>query len=372
MDKPGSYERTRFLNNQASRRFRLRKRAETETVKAYSVVLQRVNVTLRKREETLRQLRDVLLEAYINSKDSSGLDLAVYCERMRKISEKDPLPDISNHRIIRESREIRTALHSELAQYEGLNAIFYRPMKKGPGFMTTMEDEGWLRLLQLIENYSGEPEQQTSQPVSVIVPPPSSSPVTDLSMSTAKKFVSTNTTTTPKSTVTTIDEIFPRKPIPIDQNYQRKRAYLPTTTTPTVASVSPRISLPPGTSLLRINQTTKEAEPVMLGPTGMKISGQRKSVSPTRDDMKRRRKLASIEADVIPSKVTTEPCGLDMLFPISGSSDPPPTSGHSPPLLEVSRTAAILWNVNVTDSKPRSSEVADLKIKQELEQIIGV
>ena len=76
MDKPGSYERTRFLNNQASRRFRLRKRAETETVKAYSVVLQRVNVTLRKREETLRQLRDVLLEAYINIKDSSGLDLA--------------------------------------------------------------------------------------------------------------------------------------------------------------------------------------------------------------------------------------------------------------------------------------------------------
>ena len=53
----------RDLNNEASKRFRMRRRTEKESVNVSRVVLQSVNGILRQREETLIKLKQILREA---------------------------------------------------------------------------------------------------------------------------------------------------------------------------------------------------------------------------------------------------------------------------------------------------------------------
>ena len=161
------YKRTRFLNNQASKRFRLKRRTEKEAVNVSRVVLQSVNGILRQREETLIKLKEILHHACMDGESTE--------EAFKKLQEeikKDANMNISNQRLIRESVKLRTVPIITIAECEGLDAIFKRPMKKGPGIMSQVKDDALLELMEVMEK-SKNNKSPTESPKSPIEAPKS-------------------------------------------------------------------------------------------------------------------------------------------------------------------------------------------------------
>ena len=106
----------RYLNNEASKRYRMKRRAEKESMNVSCLVLEGVNGILRQRVETLIKLKQILRQAYMKRESKE--------EAYKKLQEeiqKDAIMNISNQRLIRESVKLRTVPIITIADYEGLD-----------------------------------------------------------------------------------------------------------------------------------------------------------------------------------------------------------------------------------------------------------
>ena len=405
------YHRTRLLNNEASKRFRMKRRAEAETLRVSSVVLNKVNRTMKARENTLLAMRKVLRKACsdINQNDNSceeELDCLKLPERLNQIARKDPRMDIPNQRLVNESKVIRNTPGLDLLELESqrLETFFRRPLKKGPGVVSRLEDEEFLDLLQHIRDSSEDKKKvqeeeataPTSRPVSVIVRRPVSKPVTEVPLlsertcSNSTSFVPILPKPIPQPRVTSRKEDAIKKMvsssvevIPIDKNYQRRKPF-PQQIKPDLTLSVQRLGLPPGTAIKRVRVPSAKPKhvPIILKSrmteknllkdvtmkTGVEIFpiSKNQKMKPRFPPSKPHVTITRVKPEVKP-----EPCSLDSLFPISGNTDPP-LDKPDLPLLEVSRQSSILWNINVTHPVPSDPEAgSNIKIKQELEDIIG-
>ena len=400
------HNRVRYLNNQASKRFRLKRRTEKESVNVSRVVLQSVNGILRQREGTLIKLKQILHQACVSEESKE--------EAYKKLQEeikKDANMNISNQRLIRESVKLRTVPIITIAECEGLDAIFKRPMKKGPGIMSQVKDDALLELMELMEKSksnkspSEAPMSPIETPISPIETPMSpidahrvpvieKIPVTG-AMSGSNIPVSRQTKTNTflvrrdspkkehciKSLLSQVN--FSVDIIPINKKVPRR--ILPQPPIKPDVSIT-LVDVKPQTSLLiprtpMISSNIKKTTPVSSYPVfnekKLPMGGKRKSSVEIFPQMQEKKWICpanSILPNLTISKVKSEPSGMDMLFPISREChpDPPPT----PQIVEVSKDAAILWNINVTESRsqdcikvePVDSDPVDTFIKPKLEK----
>jgi len=390
----------------------MKRRAEAETLRVSSVVLSKVNRTMKARENTLLEMRKVLRKACsdINQNDNSceeELDCLKLPERLNQIVRKDPRMDIPNQRLVNESKVIRNTPGLDLLELESqrLETFFHRPLKKGPGVVSRLEDEEFLDLLRHIRDSSEDTRRvqeeeeaataPTSRPVSVIVRRPVSEPVTEVPLlsertSNSTSFVPILPKPIPQPRVTARKEDAIKKMvsssvevIPIDKNYQRKKPF-PQQVKPDLTLSVQRLGLPPGTAIKRVRVPSAKPKhvPIILRSrmteknllkdvtkkTGVEIFpiSKNQRMKPRFPPTKPHVTITRVQPEVKP-----EPCSLDSLFPISGNTDPPLDKPHLP-LLEVSRQSSILWNINVTHPVPSDPEAGSgIKIKQELEDIIG-
>ena len=354
------YNRVRILNNQASKRFRLKRRKEKESVNVSRVVLQSVNGILRQREETLTKLKQILHQACMNGESKE--------EAYKKLQEqiqKDANMNISNQRLIRESVKLRTVPIITIAECEGLDAIFKRPMKKGPGIMSQVKDDALLELMEVMEksNRSKSPIEAPKSPIDaihvpVIESPPSARSENIIPVSRQTK---TNTFLTKrdlpkkehciKSLLSQVN--YSVDIIPITKNVPRRILPQPPIkpdVSITLVDAKPQTVLMPRTPMLSSNNTTpfsKQAvSPPVFNEKNSLLRGKRKSAVEIFPQTQEKKWFCTTTLPSLTiSRVKSEPSGMDMLFPISRDVHPDPSQ-----IVEVSKDAAILWNINVAES----------------------
>ena len=387
------HKRVRFLNNQASKRFRLKRRTEKESVNVSRVVLQSVNGILRQREKTLIQLKQILHQACLN-----GETKEVAYKNLQEEIQKDANMDISNQRLIRESVKLRTVPIITIAECEGLDAIFKRPMKKGPGIMSQVKDDALLELMEVMEksNRSKSPIEAPKSPIDAIHVPVIESPPSSRSENIipVPRQTKTNTFLSKrdlpkkehciKSLLSQVN--FSVDIIPISKNVPRRILPQPPIkpdVSITLVDAKPQTVLMPRTPMLSSNNRTRFSKQAVSPPVFYEknslLGGKRKSaveIFPQTQEKKCFTLSSWFCPTTLPSltisRVKTEPSGMDMLFPISRDSHPDPSQ-----IVEVSKDAAILWNINVAESnrsedcikvEPVDSDPVETFIKPKLEK----
>ena len=381
------YQRTRFLNNEASKRFRLKRRTENESVNVSRVVLQSVNGILRQREETLIELKKILHQACMNGESRE--------EAYKKLQEqvqKDANIDISNQRLIRESVKLRTVPIINIAECEGLGAIFKRPMKKGPGIMSQVKDDALLELMELMEKNKNiqSPIESPKSPTVALETPKESRPAPVLPL--IGRGLSSNKITVPSPTKT---RTFLSKREPGSVGMSEKEQYLKTLLSQVNFSVEiiplrehiPRRILPQfqaepdvsitlvdaksQTSVLRprtpiFSSNIKKTTPVSMARLSPSIfnenisfvGGKRKEsgleIFPQMEEKRWICPANPALPNLTISRIKSEPPGVNMLFPTSTQSE---AESHPipPQVVEVSKDATILWNINVAESKSQDN-----------------
>lgn len=364
------YERTRFLNNLASKRFRLKKRTEKESVNVSRVVLQSVNRVLRQREETLIKLKQLLHQACMN-----GESIEEANKKLREEIQKEANMDISNQRLIRESVKLRTVPIITIAECEGLDAIFKRPMKKGPGIMSHVKDDALLELMELMEK-SKNSKSPIQAPKSSTEAPPKSNHVpfiaTPLIPIPGKKTPVSGQTKTktflskrdPKEDLsknehymkTLLSQVnFSVEIIPIHRNVPRRILPLfPSTpdVSITLVDAKPNTSMliPSTVSTPIISSNITKPIPVFNEKSSL-LGGKRKAtieIFPQKEEKKWICSGNSTLPNLTITQIKSEPSGIESLFPISREYPPHPSAAQ---IVDVSKDNAILWNVNVAESK---------------------
>jgi len=363
------YKRTRFLNNEASKRFRLRKRTEKESVNVSRVVLQSVNGLLRQREQTLIKLKEILHQACLSGESKE--------EAYRKLQEeiqKDANMNISNQRLIRESVKLRTVPIITIAECEGIDAIFKRPMKKGPGILSQVKDDSLPELLDLMEQSKNNENPSVKSPIKPTeanrVPPlipligmSERKPPVPSQIKT-KTFLSKREPSVEKGhhIKTLLTEVnFSVEIIPLRKNVPRS---LLQPTKPdvsiTLVKAKPQTSVlmprpPIVTSSLNTKKTTPASRvavsPPVFNEKNSLVGGKRKpalEIFPQIPEKKWICPANSTLPNLTIKRIKSEPSGpgTDTLFPLSEECQPNP-----PQIVEVSKEAAILWNINVVEAK---------------------
>ena len=375
------YNRTRFLNNEASKRFRLKRRTEKEAVNVSRVVLQSVNGILRQREETLIKLKQILHQACM---DGESKDEAF--KKLKEEMQKDANINISNQRLIRESVKLRTVPIITIAECEGLDAIFKRPMKKGPGIMSQVKDDALLELMEVMEKsknnkspteFPKSPSEAPQSPLEanrfpVLKTPLKTSVPSQIATKTflSKRDPCVNLPEKEHYIKTLLSEVnFSVEIIPLHKNVPRsiltQHPVKPdlSITLVDAAKVQTSVLLPRTpmiTSNLNIEKTTPISRVMVSSPPfnerNSLVGGKRKSALEIFPQIRNEKKwicpVNSTLPNVTISKIKSEPSGFDMLFPISQQCQPDP-----PQIVDVSKDAAILWNINVAESKSQDCSI---------------
>ena len=365
------YKRTRFLNNQASKRFRLKRRTEKEAVNVSRVVLQSVNGILRQREETLIKVKNVLHQACM---DGESIEEAY--KKLQEEIQKDSNMNISNQRLIRESVKLRTVPIITIAECEGLDAIFKRPMKKGPGIMSQVKDDALLELMEVMEKNKNNkspiespksPSEAPKSPLEANRDPVFKTPL-QTSQTKTKTFLSkrdpcVNLSEKEHYIKTLLSEVnFSVEIIPLSKHVPRSILPKPpvkpdvSITLVDAAKLQTSVLLPRTpiiTSNLNIEKTTplSRLSPPVFNEKYSLLGGKRKSALEIFPQIQEKKWISPVNStlpNVTISKIKSEPSGIDMLFPIS--QDPPQ-------IVEVSKDAAILWNINVAESKSQDCSI---------------
>ena len=138
--REAAFARMRKLNNEASKRSRLKRRIKQDSLEKTRQLLESHQVVLGNRVTKLHKIKEILNDACrsIWREDHVCECLSFYAKIKKILKEMADFPDISNHEIIKRSRMVRDTNLEEILGSSSTEISDMRPLKRGqeaaPGF----------------------------------------------------------------------------------------------------------------------------------------------------------------------------------------------------------------------------------------------